>query len=115
MLRFGLIAGAHARNASELKQDLAGSVYGYVTSNRFCDLVRSALEQVANEMSALERDCVAHECRFAERQERLRGFARGWATVVGDLLGIGADLPEIPVFSVLAGNTNSERQAEKDK
>jgi hypothetical protein len=34
---------------------------------------------------------------------------------VGELLGIGADLPELPVFRVLAGNMNSERQAEKDK
>jgi hypothetical protein len=61
------------------------------------------------------RGRVAHECRFAEREKRLRGITRGWAIFVGDRVGIGADVPELPVFSVLAGNTNSERQAEKDR
>jgi hypothetical protein len=104
ILRAGLLAAAHARTAAERRDGLAGQVYDYVTSHRFGDPVISALEQIHKEMQALDKERRVQECRWAEREELLRSQAGRWATVVGELQGIGAKLVHIPALELPQGD-----------
>ncbi|MGH9129359.1 MAG: DUF2130 domain-containing protein [Acidimicrobiales bacterium] len=92
LLRSGLIEAARVRTAIARRGELAESVYDYMTSARFRDHVVAAVEGIDKEMRTLHRERTAFERRMAEREEFVRGQARVWATLFGDLRGIGAEL-----------------------
>ncbi|HTW06427.1 MAG TPA: DUF2130 domain-containing protein [Acidimicrobiales bacterium] len=100
LLRSGLIEAARVRTAAELRGGLAGSVYDYMTSARFRDHVVTAVEGLDKEMRALNRERTAFERRMAEREEFVRSQARVWATLFGDLEGIGAELAQVPALTL---------------
>lgn len=104
ILRGGLIAVARASAATERREGLAGPVYDYVTSTRFRDLVTDALGQLAEEARSQEQEENALGRLCARRRQFLQRQAGNWAALVGNLEGVGADLPGIPLLELPAGD-----------
>jgi hypothetical protein len=75
-----------------------------VASPRVQQLVIGALEQIEKELKADDREFNALERQRAERGKTLIGQAGRWATVVGELRGIGAELAPIPALELPQAN-----------
>lgn len=104
MLRAGLLAVARTADAAGRRDGLAGSVYDYLTSGRFRDVVVASLEQLAAELRNHEQEQAAIIRRYEQRRGFIQRQIAQWAALVGDLQGLGAELPTITMLELPAGS-----------
>lgn len=98
------MAVARTAAAAGWRDGLAGSVYDYVTSSRFRDVVVAALEQLAAELRTHEQEQAALIRRYTQHREFLQRQTAQWAALVGHLEGLGAELPTITMLELPPGS-----------
>ncbi len=93
VLRESLIALAQQQARIASKADLQGEVYDYITSSRFTEHVKGAVETMTLLRNQLDSERAAHERLWSKRAAEIDKAEAHIARMIGDIEGIGASIP----------------------
>ncbi|MEQ7009306.1 DUF2130 domain-containing protein [Actinopolymorpha sp. B17G11] len=96
VLREGLVALAQQQARIAGKTDLQGEVYDYITSARFSEHVKAAVESMTNMHDQLDAERAAHERLWSKRAKEIGRAEAHIARMMGDIEGLGASISSIP-------------------
>lgn len=103
LLRAQLVEVSRTRATVVGRDSLAEHVYDYVTG-QFVERVKRALEPLAKMRSELDGERNAMEKMWAQRDKQIEQAGRQIVGMVGDLVGIGASLPQVKALELPAGH-----------
>ncbi len=101
VLRMQLEEVSRIRASMAGRDSLAEQVYDYV-SGPFVERVKGVVEPLGKMRSELDRERTAMEKMWAQREGQIRQVFSQMAGMVGDLMGIGASLPEVKALELPA-------------
>ncbi len=101
VLRQGLINVAREKYTGQDRGTKADAVYDYLTSNEFRQQVESIIEAHSGLMSQIQKEKVAFEKIWKEREAQAQRIIGSTARIYGSIAGLaGASLPSIPALSL---------------
>jgi hypothetical protein len=101
VLRVALIDIAKTRASVQGAETKAGQLYEYLTSTEFTQRVSMVLDTFRQLRDQLEKERIAFEKQWAERERLLNNGRRSLAAAFGQMSGIaGSDLPAVEQFQL---------------
>jgi hypothetical protein len=96
-LREQLIQVAFAHAAADGKQEKMEFLYGYLAGDQFCSRVQAIVEAFTTLQSQLNRERVAMQRAWKEREKQIERALASTAGMYGEMRGIiGSSLPTVP-------------------